>query len=174
MLWFPLTPPEISEASLQTTILIRWGKRQRKRKRKEEEMRGEGRGKEGELGCFSVGGRLQSPSGASSVLRNSRSERPLTISGQSSWSQKEMSKGGLLLPRLLPLTPEQQHQRRAFVLFICTCLPQQDVSPTIARGFYYYYYYSLFFLSAASSVPRTAPDTDQALGEYLLNARMIS
>lgn len=135
MLWFPLTPPEISEASLQTTILIRPGKRQRERKRKEEETRGEGRGKEGELGCFSVGGCLQSPGGASSVLRNSRSERPLTINGQSSWSQKEMSKGGPLLPTLLPLTPEHQHQRRAFILFICTCHPQQDVSPTIAGGF---------------------------------------
>lgn len=136
---------EISEASLQTTILIRPGKKTERERKRKKETRGEGRGKEGELGCFSVGGCLQSPGGASSVLKSSRSERPLTINGQSSWSQKEMSKGGPLLPTLLPLAPEHQHQTGIHSVYMYLP-PPAGCKPHNSRGFFIIITILYFFL----------------------------
>lgn len=69
---------------------------------------------------------------------------------------------------VFPPTPEHQHQRWPFILFVCTCLPQLGCKPHNSQGFTITT--TIFFSSASSSVPRIAPGTEQALSEYLLNA----
>lgn len=164
--------PEISEASLQTTILISRGKDREREREKKEETR-EKKGKGGRAGLFLCRRMSSESRGASSVLRNSRSEYHEYLRAKLVESEGNV-KGGPLLPTLLPLprAPASETGIRSVYMYLP---PPAGCKPTIAGVFCYYYYYSLFFFSAASSVPRTAPGTQNGpLGEYLLNARMIS